>query len=84
MNKISACTKERKKQLSVDLLIIAIVTFIVLLAVVIFTMTRLSSSLIVGKGRVHSPSLWTILRLVCELGSQPNVGTMQKAFNHAV
>ncbi|MBQ8825891.1 MAG: hypothetical protein IJ007_02225 [Oscillospiraceae bacterium] len=35
MNKISACTKERKKQLSVDLLIIAIVTFIVLLAVVI-------------------------------------------------
>ena len=33
-------------------------------------MTRLSSSLIVGKGRVHSPYLWTILRLVCELGSQ--------------
>lgn len=35
MNKVSVCTKERKKQLSVDLLIIAIVTFIVLLVVVI-------------------------------------------------
>ena len=35
MNKISACTKVQKKQLSVYLLMIARVTFIVLLAVVI-------------------------------------------------